>query len=344
MAAVVGALALELAVLQRDTEIGRNPAVGQAVDGAQVELMAFLVAVVGAAVDDIAVGVDRLFPAHGVIAVAGAVETAAEIAALAGGVIGEVQRPGAALGAVFETQIHVVGESDIVVLIEEPALRHAIGAGTEGHAVDTDLDFAGVGEAVAEPGGMREVVARAAVGRIPAVFQTSDDVLVVQRQVEAEGVEFDVAAVSAAIRAVVEALIAADDGIGAQCAADGYGADAEGVVRCGGRRRRALGRDGRRITVGGGGDCVRRHLGRRTRVGARGLQCPLGLGQFAAQFRDAPFEFGDIRACQRDGCLGKSGQADDAQPGGQAAPLGARRLDCHERNFLSIARSHDAGA
>ena len=87
MAAVVRSLPFELAVLQRDAEIGRNGRVGDAVDGADVELVALGVAVLLAAVGDVSVLVDGLPPLHCVVAVAGPVLGSADVPAPAGGLV-----------------------------------------------------------------------------------------------------------------------------------------------------------------------------------------------------------------------------------------------------------------
>ena len=301
MTAVVGPLPLELPVLERDAYIGRDGGVGKAVDGAQVELIALVETVVLAAVRHIAVGIDRLLPTYRVVAVARAVQATTEIASLARRIVGRVQLPLTDGGAVFDAEIHVVGQADIVVLIEEPALRDAVRTGSERHAIDTDLDLAVVRKPIAEPAGMEEVVALACPGRIPAVLEPTDDVFIVEREIDPKGVQLDVAAVAAAVRPGdgLLHLVAAEDIVDAHGAADGHGSDLEhrafrggfvrGLIRLGDDARGDhLLRDNRRVVCSG----IER--ARADRLVLRCGECAPSLLELACELRDTLLERIDI--------------------------------------------------
>ena len=72
--------------------------------------------------------------------------------------------------------MHVVGQPGVVVLIEKPALRSAVGARAERHSVQAELYLALVVHGVSHPSGMQELVAiviARSVAWVDAVLEVS---------------------------------------------------------------------------------------------------------------------------------------------------------------------------
>src|SRR5690606_40507018 len=169
------ATAFQFAVLQGKSEIGTAfVATRQLVNATQVELVALLVTVAGFV--------------HYIIGVAGAIAAGSAVLPFVGNVIGQIPAPVAALAAVLDAQVHVIRQAQVVVLVEQPALRNTVGTGAKGHPIDPYLDLALLVDVVAQPGRMQKVIAV-----VPAVLELGRIGPIGVIEIDAESVAGDIA-------------------------------------------------------------------------------------------------------------------------------------------------------
>ena len=122
---------------------------------------------------------------------------------------------------VLDTQIHVIGEPHIIVLVKEKTLRNAISPGAEGDPVDTYLYLASIVKIIPDPAGVEEMVAVmviCAVPRIKPVFCLTDKLILFKSHIETECVQYKHATVvlgpgrPAEFRCIVTDYIVGPDG------------------------------------------------------------------------------------------------------------------------------------
>ena len=152
-----------------------------------------------------AVRIDGFLPPDYVIAVPRTFKAVPVRLRFAARVVADIQRQLAQSLAPPDSQVHVVRESYVPMLVEKITAGDAIGGGPKGDPHDTRSEDPGVARVVPQPGGMNHAVG--VVGRasscLPAIFNPANDVLHGQIGIEPEDVNVNGSSIFAAIVAFV---------------------------------------------------------------------------------------------------------------------------------------------